>query len=264
MANEPLIGGGRPLRGGAALVKDVTHGRLHGRGRRRLVRAAGHRRFLGAVVRPVQAARAAPRKGRARRQRRGAHGQAQHRREPRDRAADAHPVDPGGLCLQGRPAGRRLRRRGAGKPDQAVRRSGSAAAAAARRRSTKRWRWPRRRRRPATTPAPPRSTARSCSTSPSNPRRSAGLAQRADRARRIRRGARKSLDRAPKEIASHADIAARALGARARRAGAEGDGRGRQAARAARSRTRTTTRRGSSWRRRCSARASARRRSTSC
>ena len=94
---------------------------FHGRGRRRLVRRAGHRRFLGALVRALQAARADPRKDRARHQRRRPDGQAQYRREPRDRAADAHPVDPGGLRLQGRAAGRRLCRRVAGEPGQAVR-----------------------------------------------------------------------------------------------------------------------------------------------
>ena len=97
------------------------HRDFHDRSGRRFIRNSGHRRFLGAVVRPVQTARPDPRKDGPRRQRRGAHGQAQHRRKPGDRAADAHPVDPGGLCLQGRQAGRRLCRRAAGEPSQAVR-----------------------------------------------------------------------------------------------------------------------------------------------
>ena len=56
-------------------------------------------------------------------QRRGPAGQDRHRQEPGAGRAAAHPVDPGGLCLLPGPAGRRLRRRAAGKPDQGVRRS---------------------------------------------------------------------------------------------------------------------------------------------
>ena len=87
---------------------------------------------------PCRQLGADPGKGRARRQWRGANGQAQYRREPRDRAADAHPVDPGGVRLQGRAAGRRLRRR-------VARERGQAFVAASGRRQGRR---PRRSRRP--------------------------------------------------------------------------------------------------------------------
>ena len=87
---------------------------------------------------------------------------------------------------------------------------------------------------------------------------------RDDRARRIRPGARRCSTARRRTVAKQRRDRGGALGARPRRAGAEGDGLGRQAARPARGRTRTITRRASSWRPRCSAPASARRRSTSC
>ena len=52
---------------------------------------------------------------------RGEARQDQHRREPGDRAAAPHPVDPHRLCLQERPAGRRLHGRHPGIPDPPVR-----------------------------------------------------------------------------------------------------------------------------------------------
>ena len=55
-------------------------------------------------------------------QRQGAARQDQCRREPAARRADARAVDPGGLRLRRRPAGRRLHGRPARKPDQAVHR----------------------------------------------------------------------------------------------------------------------------------------------
>ena len=206
MANEPMIGGGwAAARAPPPPVKDVTTANFMAEVVDASFEHAGHRRFLGAVVRPVQAAGPDPRKGGARGQRRGAHGQAQHRREPRDRAADAHPVDPGGLCLQGRPPGRRLCRRGAGKPGQAVRPAARRRRAAARRRSRRRWRWPRRRCRTAITPAPAASIARSCSASPDNVEALAGLARaliaRGDYAKArqaARRGCRRSSPATPR------------------------------------------------------------------
>ena len=86
------------------------HPALRGRRDRGLEGGPGHRRFLGAVVRPVQAARAGAGKSRHGGARPGTPGQDRHRREPRDRPADAHPVDPGGIRVRPGPAGRRLRR----------------------------------------------------------------------------------------------------------------------------------------------------------
>ena len=62
------------------------------------------------------------REGRQGGQGRGQAGQDQHRPEPDAGPAAAHPVDPGGLRLLRRPAGRRLHGRGAREPGQAVRR----------------------------------------------------------------------------------------------------------------------------------------------
>ena len=98
---------------------------------------------------------------------------------------------------------------------------------------------------------------------PGNAEALAGLA-RAMVARGELDQARQILDRRAEGHAEPRRDRGGALGARSRRAGAEGDGLGRQAARPARSRTRTTTRRASSSRPRCSAAASGRRRSTSC
>ena len=110
-------------------------------------------------------------------QRRRAHGQDQHRRESRDRAADAHPVDPRRLRLQGRPAGRRLRRRGARKPDQAVRRAARRRRRGGPRRSSRRWSRPRRRWPPTTAARPARCSRRSCARAGERRRPSAGLAR---------------------------------------------------------------------------------------
>ena len=60
--------------------------------------------------------------GRQAGERQGPAGQDQCRREPAACRADAHPVDPGGLRLCRRPAGRRLHGRPARKPIQAVHR----------------------------------------------------------------------------------------------------------------------------------------------
>ena len=55
---------------------------LHGRRDRGLERGAGHRRFLGALVRPLQTARPGARSGGDRGRRQGEDGQDQRRREP--------------------------------------------------------------------------------------------------------------------------------------------------------------------------------------
>ena len=90
---------------------------LRSRARQRLARAAGAARHLGAVVRPVQDARPGAREARDRLRRPLQARQAQRRRRARDRAAAVadvrraqHPVL---RAVQGRPAGRRLRRRAA-------------------------------------------------------------------------------------------------------------------------------------------------------
>ena len=76
-----------------------------------------------------------------------------------------------------------------------------------RRRSTRRWRWPRRRCKPATTTALPRSTNRSCSTSPTMSRRSPALRARWSRAANSTRRASCS-GACRQESANHAEIAA--------------------------------------------------------
>ena len=165
---EPIIGGAAAMANGADLIKNSTTASFMADVIDASHDGAGDRRFLGAVVRAVQAARPGAREG-------GERGQAARcgwsrstSTRTRDRAADAHPVDPRGLCLQGRPAGRRLRRRGAGEPGEAVRRAGWRAAPRrppAPRPSRRRSRWPRRRWPPATRRAPPTSSARCWSTS---------------------------------------------------------------------------------------------------
>ena len=87
----------RRRRRGGDLIKDSEHQALHGRRDRGLAQAAGDRRFLGALVRPLQAAGPGAGEGGAAGQRQGPHGEDQCRREPAARRPDAHPVDPGGL-----------------------------------------------------------------------------------------------------------------------------------------------------------------------
>jgi putative thioredoxin len=84
--------------------------------------AAGHRRFLGDLVRAVPDADADAGKGRPRRRRRGEDGQDRCRQEPGLCGPAAGPVDPHRLCLRQRPAGRRLPGRGARQPDQGLHR----------------------------------------------------------------------------------------------------------------------------------------------
>ncbi len=59
----------------------------------RVSAAAGAGRLLGALVRPVQAARAGARESGRRRERQGDAGQDEHRRPPADRRPTRHPVD---------------------------------------------------------------------------------------------------------------------------------------------------------------------------
>ena len=90
-------------------------------GRHRGIEApAGAGRFLGALVRPVQAAHARPGKGGQGRQGQGQARQDEHRRASGDPRPDGHPVDPGRDRLRQRPAGRRLHGRAAGKPGRGV------------------------------------------------------------------------------------------------------------------------------------------------
>ena len=85
-------------------------------------RGPGHRRLLGAVVRAVQDADPGAGEGRHRGQGQGPAGQDRRRPEPADRGADAGAVDPGGLRLRRRPAGRRLHGRAVAGADQGLRR----------------------------------------------------------------------------------------------------------------------------------------------
>ena len=101
---------------------------------RRLHAAAGAGRFLGALVRPLQAADAGHREGGAGGRRQGQAGQDEHRRPSADRRPARHPVDPGGHRLQERPAGRRLHGRPAREPDQGLHRAPRRPARAERRR----------------------------------------------------------------------------------------------------------------------------------
>ena len=147
--------------------------------------AAGAGRFLGAVVRALQAADARDREGRHGRRRQGAARQDEHRRAPADRGPARHPVDPGGDRLQQRPAGRRLHGRAARKPGQGLHRAprrprgaergrgpdrGGAGCGRARRRG---------RREPSSTPPCWRASRRMLAAI-------AGLAQAASRPRRYR------------------------------------------------------------------------------
>ena len=141
-----------------------------------IAQAAGAGRFLGAVVRPVQAAAAGAGKGRGRGRRRGQAGQDEHRRTSGDRRPARHPVDSGGHRLQERPAGRRLHGRHSRKPDPRVhpeaRRQGRRPAAD--RRGACRGQAGARGGRPAD--APPTSTTPCCRRQPDNVDAIAGLA----------------------------------------------------------------------------------------
>ena len=118
-----IAGGARSAQRRSRAGQGQRHPELHAGRDPGVAQPAGDRRFLGALVRPLQAARADHRAGGQERRRQGPPGQDQHRREPRARPAAAHPVDPDGLRLQPGPAGRRLRWRAAREPDQGVRRA---------------------------------------------------------------------------------------------------------------------------------------------
>ena len=134
---------------------------------------------------------------------------------------------------------------------------------AARRRSKRRWRWPRRRCRPATRHAPARVFAQVLQHEPGNVEAQAGLARALIAERRSRKGARRLLDRVAKEDANHAEIAAARTALELAEQAAKAMARPASCAPASTT-TPTTTRPASSWPRRCSAPASASRRSTSC
>ena len=117
-------GGSRPSSAapgnGAGRRPDQGHRyqELH-QGRDRGIEApAGDRRFLGAVVRALQAAWARCSRSWSRRPRARSSWSSSMSTKPAARGAVPHPIDSGGLCLQRRPAGRCLRRRAAGKPAQ--------------------------------------------------------------------------------------------------------------------------------------------------
>ena len=106
---------------------DADQGHDHGRlppGRdRRIHEAAGAGRFLGAVVRALQAAHPGHREGRRRRPAARSARQDEHRRAPADPGPARHPVDPGRDRLPARPAGRRLHGRAAREPGQGLHRA---------------------------------------------------------------------------------------------------------------------------------------------
>ena len=85
--------------------------------------STGSGRFLGTVVRSLQAARSGDREGRPRSRRQGEARQDEYRRAPLDCGPARHQEHSGGDRLRRRPADRRLRRRPAGEPDQGLHRS---------------------------------------------------------------------------------------------------------------------------------------------
>ncbi len=167
---------------------------------------------------------------------------------------------PGGLRFQGRPPGRRLRRRRARKPDQDLRQA-SGRRHAAPRRSSRRWR--RRRRRPRCRRRRHRQRhlfGQILSTSPPTRRPPPGCALAIWRGDYDRP---RSFSTAAAGVAQkHAECSG-ALGARSRQQARRPRAISASCAKGWR-RTRTIIRRGSTWRRRCLAPASRRRRSTSC
>ena len=113
----------RPARAASRPHQEHHHQGLRARRDRRLARGAGAGRFLGAVVRPLPAAHPRPGKGGARGEGRGQAGQAQYRRASADPGADGRAVDPRGVCLQRRPARRRLHGRAARSARQGLHRA---------------------------------------------------------------------------------------------------------------------------------------------
>ncbi len=157
---------------GKTTVKDVTTASFKADVLTASAQAAGAGGFLGALVRPVQAARAGAGEGGRRLQGQGDARQDEHRRAPADRRPARHPVDSGRHRLRPRPARRRLHGRAAGKPGARLHRAHRRPADRRQRRAHHRGRG--RRRRTAT-------------------RRSRGraLRARADRGRDQRQGHRR-------------------------------------------------------------------------
>ena len=119
---DMLIGEGGAA--GADVIKDSDTAKFRQGRDRGVAGDAGDRRFLGDLVRPVQAARPGPRKGRERAERQGPAGQDRRRQEPGAWPAScAVQSIPAVFAFRRRPAGRRLRRRPAGKPAPPVRRA---------------------------------------------------------------------------------------------------------------------------------------------
>ncbi len=106
---------------------------------------AGAGRLLGALVRPLQAARAGAGEGGRQLQGQGDARQDEHRRAPANRRPARHPVDPGGHRLRQRPAGRRFHGRVARKPGARLHRAPRRPADGRRRRDHRRGRKGRRR-----------------------------------------------------------------------------------------------------------------------
>ena len=216
-------------------------------------RRAGDRRFLGAVVRPLQAAGADPREGRERGQGRGAlvkinidenQELAQQLRIQSIPAVyaffDGRPVDGFVGAVPESQIKEFVERLGGGRRGPCR----------SRRRSSR----PRRRCRTATTAAPAPSIHQVLQHEPDNVEALAGLARATDRARRARRRRARCSSRAAEGASRPRRDRGGARGARACRAGAEGVGQLGELKAKARGRTRTTMRRASTWRRRCSAR----------
>ena len=220
--------------GGLSLTAPLRRRRHQGHDDRELCRrrhpgiaqAAGAGRFLGAVVRSLQAADAGAGKGGPRRRRQGQAGQDEHRRPSVDRRPARHPVDSGGHRLQGRPAGRRLHGRHSREPDPRVHQK----------RGRQGWRSPQiaealaaagEAREPGTCRPPPTSIRRrAASRRPTTSTRSAGLADLLFEAGDSSRRRGTCLAEVPDDKQEHPAIAARARqdqacrrGRRARRSG---------------------------------------------
>ena len=111
-----LQNGGSAPAAAADVVDRHHHPDLHEGRDRGIAPPAGAGRFLGAMVRTLQAAHADPGKSRPRRQGQGEACQDGYRQASGNSRPDGHPVDPGRDRLRERPARRRLHGRAAGRP----------------------------------------------------------------------------------------------------------------------------------------------------
>ena len=175
-----------PPRGHYPQPRDPRRHRGHVRagGHRALARAAGGRRLLGRVVRPLPPAHAAAREGGRRARGQGRPRQARHRRQPALSAGLRHPGHPGRQGVQGRPVVAEFI---GAQPPAASRASSTRSCPPRPRRS-----WPPATRtscaaRSSSSPAaptPPSPSRASCR--PRRPRRGAGAARRTSPALRRR------------------------------------------------------------------------------